>query len=250
HWIGRVGLEGYEDVLPSALSGGMMQRVGLARALATDADILLMDEPFSALDPLIRREMQDLLMELQAELRRTVVLITHDLDEAVRLGDRVAILQDGRLVQEGAPHEILLNPATDYVTAFVQDVNRLRALTAARVMRPVPAIVAESDRPLDAMRAMRKAETEYAFVVDEAQRLRGILTMDAARKAAGGARTVAASSMVDALSVPDTSALGDVLGRTLASDFPVAVVAGRDGALQGVISRETALKALAGRMKG
>lgn len=251
-WIGRVGLEGYEDVLPSALSGGMMQRVGLARALAADADILLMDEPFSALDPLIRRDMQDLLLELQGELHRTIVLITHDLDEAVRLGDRVAILQDGAVVQEGTPHEILLNPATDYVSAFVRDVNRLRALTAAGVMCPAGAVVSESDRPLDALRRMRKAQTDHAFVVDGEKQLKGVLTLDAAKNAAGNAHTTSGAHMVEALSVPDTSALGDVLGRTLASEFPVAVVhrdpsAAGGGTLKGVISRECALKALAGK---
>lgn len=122
-WIERVGLSGAENLYPAQLSGGMQQRVGLARALATQADILLMDEAFSALDPLIRRDMQDLLLELQRDLHRTILFVTHDLDEALRLGDRIAILRDGRIVQEGTRQEIVLSPANDYVAAFVGQVD-------------------------------------------------------------------------------------------------------------------------------
>jgi len=129
-WIERVGLAGYEHALPSELSGGMQQRVGLARALCTDPEVLLMDEAFSALDPLIRREMQGALVRLQEELSKTIVFITHDLDEALRLGDRVAILKDGFLVQVGTPVEIVTRPADDYVRAFVEDVDRSRVLRA------------------------------------------------------------------------------------------------------------------------
>ena len=129
-WVERVGLTGYEHALPRELSGGMQQRVGLARALCTDPEVLLMDEAFSALDPLIRREMQGELARLQRELVKTVVFITHDLDEALRLGDRVAILKDGRLIQVGTPVEIVTRPADDYVRAFVEDVDRSRVLRA------------------------------------------------------------------------------------------------------------------------
>ena len=125
-WIEAVGLAGYERQYPAALSGGMQQRVGLARALCTDAEILLMDEAFSALDPLIRAEMQDLLMTLQKRLGRTIVFITHDLDEALRLGDRIAILKDGTISQVGTPRDILSRPADDYVRAFVGSVTRPR----------------------------------------------------------------------------------------------------------------------------
>lgn len=129
HWIDIVGLNGYENQYPNQLSGGQQQRVGLARALCTDPDILLMDEAFSALDPLIRSEMQQQLKDLQQKLHKTIIFITHDLDEALRLGDRIAILKDGELVQQGKPVDILLNPATEYVASFVQDINRGRALT-------------------------------------------------------------------------------------------------------------------------
>ena len=133
-WIERVGLSGYEDKYPQHLSGGMQQRVGLARALTNDGDILLMDEAFSALDPLIRKDMQDILLELQDELHKTVVFITHDLDEALKIGDRIAILKDGIMDQEGIPADILLNPKTQYVKDFVEDVNRARVIKAKHIM--------------------------------------------------------------------------------------------------------------------
>jgi len=134
-WIKKVGLSGYEEKYPQHLSGGMQQRVGLARALTNDADILLMDEAFSALDPLIRKDMQDILLQLQSELHKTVVFITHDLDEALKIGDRIAILKDGKMDQDDLPADILLNPKTDYVRKFVEDVNRSRVLKAKHIMQ-------------------------------------------------------------------------------------------------------------------
>ena len=138
-WIEQVGLEGFEDHYPGQLSGGMQQRVGLARALATDAEILLMDEAFSALDPLIRTSMQDLLLELQRKLTKTIVFITHDLDEALKLGDTIAILNDGMVVQAGDPQEIIMHPADEYIENFVQDINRARVIRARSIMEPVSA---------------------------------------------------------------------------------------------------------------
>ncbi|SFB38274.1 glycine betaine/proline transport system ATP-binding protein [Rhizobium sp. NFR07] len=136
YWIERVGLSGFENHYPNQLSGGMQQRVGLARALTNDADILLMDEAYSALDPLIRVDMQSVLLDLQAELKKTVVFITHDLDEALRLGDKIAILRDGQVVQQGTGQQIVLSPADDYITAFVKEVNRGRVIQAKTVMAP------------------------------------------------------------------------------------------------------------------
>ena len=132
--IESVGLQGFEDQYPNQLSGGMQQRVGLARALATNPQILLMDEAFSALDPLIRSDMQNQLIELQSQLKKTIVFITHDLDESLRLGDHIGILNGGRLVQAGTPEQIIMNPADDYVEAFVKDVNRAKVLRAKTVM--------------------------------------------------------------------------------------------------------------------
>lgn len=134
HWLNRVGLDGYEDRYPNELSGGMQQRVGLARALTNDADILLMDEAFSALDPLIRNDMQGILLELQEELHKTIVFITHDLDEALRLGDRIAILRDGAVIQQGTGQEIVLNPADEYISDFVKEVNRGRVILVDTIM--------------------------------------------------------------------------------------------------------------------
>jgi glycine betaine/proline transport system ATP-binding protein len=149
HWIEQVGLKGFETRYPGSLSGGMQQRVGLARALATDSEIILMDEAFSALDPLIRHEMQALLLDLQARLRKTIVFITHDLDEALHLGDRIAILSEGNVIQIGAPLEILTRPANRFIHDFVSSVNRARALRVENVMIPCPA---ERARQFDTFR--------------------------------------------------------------------------------------------------
>lgn len=138
HWIERVGLAGYEHSFPNQLSGGMQQRVGLARAMANDAPILLMDEAFSALDPLIRSDMQTVLLDLQQELAKTIIFITHDLDEALRLGDQVAILRDGEVIQQGTPQQILLQPADDYIANFVRDVNRGRVIRCRTLVEPGP----------------------------------------------------------------------------------------------------------------
>lgn len=138
HWLNRVGLDGFEDNYPNQLSGGMQQRVGLARALTNDADILLMDEAFSALDPLIRMDMQTILLELQDELHKTIVFITHDLDEALRLGDRIAILRDGEVIQQGTGQDIVLHPADAYIADFVKEVNRGRVIKVDTIMSPKP----------------------------------------------------------------------------------------------------------------
>ena len=135
-WISRVGLDGYESYYPGQLSGGMQQRVGLARALSTDAEILLMDEAFSALDPLIRSEMQNILLDLQNELHKTIIFITHDLDEALKIGDRIAILKDGSMIQDSGPQEIIMNPADDYVSDFIKDINRARVIEVRSIMTP------------------------------------------------------------------------------------------------------------------
>lgn len=146
HWISRVGLDGFADHYPAQLSGGMQQRVGLARALATDAGILLMDEAFSALDPMIRTDMQRILLDLQSELRRTIVFITHDLDEALLIGDRVAILRDGAVIQDAAPEDIVLRPADGYIADFTKDINRARVIEVGSIM--VPAVASSGAQAL------------------------------------------------------------------------------------------------------
>lgn len=180
-WIERVGLQGFETSYPSALSGGMQQRVGLARALAADAPILLMDEAFSALDPLIRVEMQDLVLELQRDLHKTVVFITHDLDEALRLGDHIVILRDGQVIQQGTRQDIVLRPQDDYVRRFVRDVNRGRVLLCTTFAEPGergagPNIA--GDAPIaDAARAMQEAGADHANVLRPDGSVLGRLSM-------------------------------------------------------------------------
>ena len=149
-WVERVGLAGYESSYPHHLSGGMQQRVGLARALATDAEIMLMDEAFSALDPLIRSDMQALLLDLQQELHKTIVFVTHDLEEAIRIGDRIAILRDGEIVQNGDSQNIVLRPADDYITEFIQGINRGRVVRVGSIMGPVESGLDGPDCPHDA----------------------------------------------------------------------------------------------------
>lgn len=173
-WIERVGLTGFEQRYPHELSGGMQQRVGLARALCNDASILLMDEAFSALDPLIRTDMQTMLLELQAELRKAIVFITHDLDEALRLGDNIVILRDGSIVQQGDSQDILLNPADDYIERFVKDVNRGRFLRVDAVMERSSQIVSGARPHLvsgttveAAARELTRSASESAVVTDE-----------------------------------------------------------------------------------
>jgi glycine betaine/proline transport system ATP-binding protein len=182
----RVGLGDRGDAYPHELSGGMKQRVGLARALATDADILLMDEPFSALDPLIKRDMQELLLKLQAEDQRTIVFVTHDLNEAMRIGHRIMVMKDGRVVQCGTGEEILSEPADDYVSNFVADVDRSRVLTAGSLLRP-PLLTARPDeRPVEVLQRLEHTEMNGLFVVEETGRLHGVvrddLLADAARR--------------------------------------------------------------------
>ncbi|KAA3503128.1 glycine betaine/L-proline ABC transporter ATP-binding protein [Rhizobium rhizogenes] len=183
YWLERVGLSGYEDYYPNQLSGGMQQRVGLARALANDADILLMDEAYSALDPLIRVDMQTMLLDLQQELKKTVVFITHDLDEALRLGDHIAILKDGEVVQQGDGQSIILSPADGYVTDFVRDVNRSRVLQATTVMEPLDSkpqgmSVLESATLETIARDMSEANETQAHVVDEDGKPVGSIGLD------------------------------------------------------------------------
>lgn len=170
-WVEKVGLTGYENHFPSQLSGGMQQRVGLARALATNAEILLMDEAFSALDPLIRTDMQDVLLSLQEELHKTILFITHDLDEALRIGDNIAILRDGFVVQKGNPQEIVLNPADKYVTDFIKDINRGRVLKVSSVMeikkiKNGPKIDKNTILE-DALNALSKSGVSIAIVTDD-----------------------------------------------------------------------------------
>lgn len=214
-----VGLGGWGDTLPSELSGGMQQRVGLGRALAADTDVLLMDEAFSALDPLIRREMQEQLLELQASLGKTIVFITHDLNEAMFLGDRIAVMRDGRIVQTGTPEEILTDPANDYVSSFVQDVDRARVLTAASVMEPARALVTVAGGPRAAMRTMRDLQTSAAFVVGQGRALLGaVRDRDVMRQVREGRSDLREVIREDIASVDRDEVLSELVEPAVGSD--------------------------------
>jgi glycine betaine/proline transport system ATP-binding protein len=234
-WMETVGLKGYEKQYPAQLSGGQQQRVGLARALATDAEILLMDEAFSALDPLIRSEMQDQLIELQQKLHKTIIFITHDLDEALRLGDRIAILKDGELVQQGAPDEILLSPADDYVEAFVKDVNRARALSVENVMQP-PAFRITATTIEEALKQMKGVKQDYAYhVTDEGYQ--GVVTRESLIDAQNDEQKDLEQDIYE--EVPTVSAdsfIEEILPESLVSDYSLPVV-DEEGNLQGELER-------------
>ena len=242
--IRLVGLGGWADSLPSELSGGMRQRVGLGRALAADTDVLLMDEAFSALDPLIRREMQEQLIELQAELGKTIIFITHDLNEAMFLGDRIAVMRDGRIVQIGTPEEILTDPANDYVAQFVQDVDRARVLTAASVMEPVRSVVTITGGPRAALRTMRDLQTSATFVLNRDNTFAGVVRdRDVLKQVKAGDTDLRAIVRTDAIAVGPDTPLVDLVEPSVGSELAIAVVDVKNRLL-GVIPRVTLLAAL------
>lgn len=246
NWALRaVGLGERADAYPDELSGGMRQRVGLARALATDAEILLMDEPFSALDPLIRREMQDLLLKLQRDLKRTIVFVTHDLNEAMRLGDRIMVMRAGRVVQLDTGPDILSSPADDYVSDFVSDVDRSRVLTASAIMRKPLATANLHDDPQDVLRQLSAVEASGVYVVDSGGRILGVARDDLLAQAAGHGRTSLRECLVDDYECvdPDTR-LVDLCLLVGRCTVPLAVT-DTAGKLLGVVPRAALLAALA-----
>ena len=240
----RVGLGGWFDSMPHELSGGMQQRVGLARGLATEADVLLMDEPFSALDPLIRRDMQDLLAGLQAELQRTIVFITHDLNEAMRLGDRICVLKDGRVVQVGTGPEIIHDPADRYVADFVADVDRSRVLTADLTMRAPRRTFPPTAAPREVLDWLDDEEFNGVYVLAPDGRILGVARDDQlARGLQAGARDISGLLTDDyARAQPDTL-LADLAGLAAQHTVPIAVT-DDTGYLHGVVPRARLLAAL------
>ena len=242
--IEMVGLTGWEERYPHELSGGMQQRVGLARALAVDPEILLFDEPFSALDPLIRRDMQDQLIGLQQLVQKTMVFITHDFLEALKVGDRVAIMKDGEFVQTGTPEELVSNPINDYVRDFTRDVPRSKVITARSVMTP-PRVYASTDDGLaDLVNKLAAQECESAVVVDEQDRFIGTVHL-ADLPTNWVAHSSVASVMRDSCAIvePDTR-LERLIPLAIDGDAPIAVL--DRGRCIGTISREAAMAALVG----
>ncbi|MGI6588380.1 MAG: quaternary amine ABC transporter ATP-binding protein [Peptococcia bacterium] len=241
--LATVGLAGWEDKYPHQLSGGMCQRVGLARALANDPDILLMDEPFSALDPLIRREMQVELLDIQAKLKKTIVFITHDVNEAFKLGDRVAVMKEGEIEQIGTPEEILTNPVNDYIADFVQDVDKTKVLQAKNIMFKPGALVSIKDGPKVAIKEMKNAGISSVFVVDDQRRLCGLVTIDDALKAARERKKLEDILVKDYfVTAPDTY-VEELLPAASTTKYPLAVV-DEHNKLLGIIVRVSVLSAL------
>ncbi|MGP4106731.1 quaternary amine ABC transporter ATP-binding protein [Virgibacillus sp. L01] len=240
--IEDVSLTGYENSKPSELSGGMQQRVGLARALTNDTDILLMDEAFSALDPIIRTEMQDELLKMQSKLGKTVLFITHDLDEALKLGERIAIMKDGEIVQIGTAEEILENPANDYVSQFVKDVDRSKVLEASHVMRKPEVLLSYKDGPRMAVRKMEDVGASSIFVVDKEKKFKGLLTIDDAIKAYKEDISMEYFLINDVHTTSPDTPLDDLLGVAADAKYPIVVL--EDNHLLGIISRVSILSGL------
>ncbi|MCM3585461.1 glycine betaine/L-proline ABC transporter ATP-binding protein ProV [Mesobacillus maritimus] len=239
-----VGLKGYENSYPSELSGGMQQRVGLARALANNPDILLMDEAFSALDPLIRKDMQNELLELQEKMEKTIIFITHDLDEALRLGDRIALMKDGSIVQVGTPEEILTNPANDYVERFVEDVDLSKVLTASHVMKRPEKILLDRG-PRVALQIMKDVGISSVYIVDKKQKLLGAVTAQDAADAVKNSKTLEEVMTHDVETIAPDTLIADMFERVANATLPLAVI-DENHRLLGIIVRGAVLAALAG----
>ena len=239
-----VGLKGWEQKYPDQLSGGMKQRVGLARALANDSDILLMDEAFSALDPLIREEMQDELLSLQQKMNKTIVFITHDLNEALKLGDRIAFLRDGALVQVGTPEEITNKPADDYIIKFVRGVDRSKILTAGDVMKKPHPIITTRDGPAVALRIMKEHGISSVFVLDRERYLKGVITADLAVETRNaGINSLQDVELPQGPVVTADIPIQETLGIIAESKLPMGVV-DEQNRLIGIIVRGSVLAAL------
>ncbi|HFV2534332.1 TPA: glycine betaine/L-proline ABC transporter ATP-binding protein [Streptococcus agalactiae] len=242
--LDNAGLLPFKDQYPSQLSGGMQQRVGLARALANSPKILLMDEAFSALDPLIRREMQDELLDLQDTNKQTIIFISHDLNEALRIGDRIALMKDGEIMQIGTGEEILTNPANDFVREFVEDVDRSKVLTAQNIMIKPLTTVLEIDGPQVALTRMHREEVSMLMATNRRRQLLGSLTADAAIEARKKDLPLSEVIDKDVVTVSKDTVITDIMPLIYDSSAPIAVTDDNDRLL-GVIIRGRVIEALA-----
>jgi glycine betaine/proline transport system ATP-binding protein len=240
--IKQVGLEGWHDHMPSQLSGGMKQRVGLARALVNNPELLLMDEPYSALDPLIRREMQNELLNLDDSFDRTIVFITHDMNEAFRLGDRIALMKDAEVVQIGTPKDFFENPANEYVSDFIADVDKTRILKVRSVMRKPDFIAHKEDNPKNVLAALEKDNHEFCYVTDENRKFLGYVTSEQLARSKG--QTIERLIKEDDTVINRNAYLKDVWRNLTEAKFEVAVTDGK-GRLRGVVSNDDIIKVLA-----
>jgi len=245
--LAQVGLEGYESSMPKELSGGMQQRVGLARGLAVNPDVLLMDEAFSALDPLIRTEMQDELLNLQAKEKRTIVFISHDLDEAMRIGDRIGIMEGGRVVQVGTPEDILQNPADDYVRAFFRGVDPTGILSVGDIARDTQVTVIRhpGEGPRAALQRLISHDRDYGYVLDAERRFLGIVSTDSLKQHidGGGGKDLSPAFLPDTETVKAEASMQDVLPEVTSHPWPVPVL-DDGGKYIGAISKNVFLRTL------
>lgn len=224
-----VGLKGYENSYPKQLSGGMQQRVGIARAIASDSQILLMDEAFSALDPLIRNQMQDDLLDIQDRLKKTIIFITHDLDEALKLGNTIAIMKDGVIVQQGQAEDILLNPVDDYVRAFVENVDRSKIITASSIMEPFRArVILGKDGPAAILRQMERFLMRFLPVVDHTNAFKGYVRESDVRKVLEGKIGNLSDILIEIPKVVEDMSVSDLLPLFINQKYPLVVVDHRD----------------------
>ena len=228
----------------ASLSGGMRQRVGIARALANDPDVLLMDEPFSALDPLVRQDMQFELLQIQRKLKKTVIFITHDIDEAFKLGDMVAIMKDGKLIQTDTPEQMSAHPADEYVEAFINNADKSKVLSVHNIMITPKALIKEDDGVDHAIRVMKKNELSTVYVVDASLQLAGILTIADAIEAKKNSLSIRSVIHKDVPTVDTDALVGDIMGLAAETAYPIAAV-GKDGQLKGIVTKAKVLSSLA-----
>jgi glycine betaine/proline transport system ATP-binding protein len=242
--ISMVGLDGYDEEPISSLSGGMKQRVGLARALANDPEILLMDEPFSALDPLVKKDMQFELLSIQRKLGKTIVFITHDINEAFKLGDRVAIMKDGEVIQVATPEEMSSNPADDYVKQFIDSADKAQVISVKNAMSTPNSIVRLKDTPNYAINMMRSNKVSSAYVVGEKMVYKGVITIDDAIRASKEQLLISDVLITDANTTTQDTLINDIIDIAAKTRFPIAVIDENDNTLKGIISKADVLSSI------
>lgn len=241
--LSMVGLEGYENEPITSLSGGMKQRVGIARALANDPEILLMDEPFSALDPLVRQDMQFELLSIQRKLDKTIVFITHDINEAFKIGDRVAIMKDGEVIQIATPEEMSATPANDYVKRFIDSADKTQVISVKNVMTPPNSIVRIKDNPSFAIKTMKTNKVSSAYVVEEKMKVKGVITIDAALKAHKEGLPISEVLIKDISTTTPDTLLSDIIPMAAETKYPIVVV-NKDKSLKGIVTKADVLSSI------
>ncbi|MCE4147127.1 betaine/proline/choline family ABC transporter ATP-binding protein [Bacillus velezensis] len=239
-----VGLEGFEHQFPDQLSGGMQQRVGLARALTNDPDILLMDEAFSALDPLIRKDMQDELLDLHDSVGKTIIFITHDLDEALRIGDRIVLMKDGNIVQIGTPEEILMSPSNEYVEKFVEDVDLSKVLTAGHIMKRAETVRIDKG-PRVALQLMKNLGISSIYAVDKQKQLLGVIHAADAKKAVESDLSLQDILNTEFTTVHESTYLTEIFDVVSDANIPIAVTDDKDR-MKGIVVKGALIGALSG----